>query len=95
MSCIPLPDSIPFDIGSMHFVNPITAVGLTERVYYLGAKAAIQTCACGQLGKMIIRLCQSNSVPLINIVRREEQVKILKEQFNCEYVLNQSDEDFK
>ena len=26
-----LPDSIPSDIGSMHFVNPLTAIGLVER----------------------------------------------------------------
>ena len=43
---------------------------------------------------MIVRLCQTNNIPLINVVRREEQVKILKEEYNCEHVLNQTDPDF-
>ena len=28
----PIPDEMPFDLGAMSFVNPITAVGLLERV---------------------------------------------------------------
>jgi len=79
----------------MHFVNPLTALQLVERVETLKSKAAVQTAACSQLGRMVVRLCQQRGIPLINIVRREEQVKMLKEQFNCEYVLNQNDADFK
>ena len=30
----------------------------------------------------------------MNIVRREEQVKMLKEEYGCEYVLNSSSENF-
>jgi len=32
MNCIPLPDNISFDNGSMFFVNPITAIGLVEQI---------------------------------------------------------------
>ena len=60
MQCIPIPDTISMPAGSMHFVNPITAIGLVERIQTLGARAAVQTAAAGQLGKMIIRLCQMN-----------------------------------
>ena len=35
LSCIPLPNSISYETGSMHFVNPITALGLTEKIYEL------------------------------------------------------------
>ena len=45
MECIPLPESISYEHGSMHFVNPITAIGLVEKTY--GHKAVIQTAACG------------------------------------------------
>ena len=43
---------------------------------------------------MLINLCKKNNLPLINIVRREEQVQLLKEQHQCEYVLNSSSENF-
>ena len=32
---------------------------------------------------------------LINIVRRDEQVKMLKEEYGCKYVLNSSSSNFK
>ena len=41
LECIPLPNSIPLDIGSMHFVNPITAIGLVERITNNKAQAAV------------------------------------------------------
>ncbi len=43
---------------------------------------------------MLINLCKKNNIPLINIVRREEQVQLLKEQHQCEYVLNSNSENF-
>lgn len=33
-------------------------------------------------------------MPLINIVRRDEQVKFLKETYGCEYVLNSTSPNF-
>lgn len=41
MECIPLPDNVSLEHGSMHFVNPITAIGLVEQINNNGAKAAI------------------------------------------------------
>jgi hypothetical protein len=32
---------MPLDSGSMHFINPITAIGLLERAKTLKAQAAI------------------------------------------------------
>jgi NADPH2:quinone reductase len=46
------------------------------------------------VGKQIIYLCKEAGLPLINIVRREEQVKMLKEEYGCEYVLNSSSDNF-
>ena len=79
----------------MHFVNPLTAIGLVEEITNSGCKAAIQTGAASQLGRMVINLVKDTKIPLINIVRREEQVKMLKEEYGCEYVLNSSTESFK
>ena len=43
---------------------------------------------------MLIRLAKLNNVPLINIVRRPEQVKLLKEECGCEHVLDSSADNF-
>ena len=42
----------------------------------------------------MIRLFQENGIPCINIVRRQEQVEMLEKEYNAEYVLNSSDQDF-
>ena len=36
-----------------------------------------------------------NKIPVVNIVRKEDQVKILKEEYKQEYVLNSESPDFK
>lgn len=57
-----LDDSIPLDIGSMSFVNPITALGLVESIKKNKSKAAIQTGAASQLGRMIMKLCKTENI---------------------------------
>jgi len=81
-------------VGSMHFVNPLTAMGLVQRIKDNKSVAAIQTGAASQCGRMIIKLCQMEGIPLINVVRRDEQVKLLKEEYGAEYVLNSSTDTF-
>ena len=63
-------DSIPLDVASMSFVNPLTALGLFEAIGKNSTKAAIQTGAASQLGRMLCQLCKEGNIPLINIVRR-------------------------
>ena len=53
----------------------------------------IQTGACSQLGRMMVGLCARNGIELINIVRREEQEKILAEA-GGKNILNSSTETF-
>lgn len=43
---------------------------------------------------MIIGLFKQNGIPLINIVRREEQIKLLKEKYGAEHALNSEDTNF-
>jgi len=50
----------------------------TERK--LGIKVIFQTTAFSSVGQMIIRLCtKEKDIKTINFVRKEEQVKLLKE----------------
>lgn len=76
-------------------MNPLTAIALNEAIVNRGNRAAVQTGACSQLGRMIINLCKESDSTLINIVRRDEQVKILKEEYDQKYVLNSTDADFE
>jgi len=43
----------------------------------------------------MIKLFKEHKIPCINIVRREEQIKLLKEEFGCEHVLNSKAEGFE
>jgi len=43
---------------------------------------------------MIMKVCKTEKIQLINIVRREEQVKMLKEEHGQKYVLNSTSEGF-
>ncbi|NJO07159.1 MAG: zinc-binding dehydrogenase [Chloroflexaceae bacterium] len=92
--CFFLADTVSNVQGATMIVNPLTAWALVEQVRKGNHRAAIQTAAASSLGQMINRLMQRFKLPLINIVRREEQVTMLKEQ-GAPYVLNSSAPDFE
>ncbi len=75
-------------------VNPTSALGLMERLKELKAKAVVQTGAASQIARMMIKLAPSYKMTFINIVRRQEQVELLKNEYNQTHVLNSSDPDF-
>ena len=56
LNCIPLPDDVSFEVGAMHMVNPLTAIGLLDRAKQYKAQACIQTAAASQLGRMLNKL---------------------------------------
>ena len=39
-----------------------------------GHTGIVHTAAASQLGQMLCKICQADGVPLVNIVRRQEQV---------------------
>jgi NADPH:quinone reductase-like Zn-dependent oxidoreductase len=61
------------------FVNPLTALSMVEVMRREGHKALVHTAAASNLGQMLVKICQSDGVSLVNIVRNAEQVKILKD----------------
>lgn len=92
-NCIPLMDSISLKEGATFFVNPLTARGLVEIAIEEKHQAIVQTAAASSLGKMIIKFAKRKSIPIINIVRREEQVEILQNE-GAEHVLNSAEQGF-
>ena len=91
--CMPFSDAISAEQAASCFVNPMTALGFMETRDMEGQKAIVHTAAASNLGQMLNRLCQVDDVSLVNIVRSEEQVALLKSQ-GAKWVLNSSDEGF-
>ena len=75
------------------FVNPLTALGMVETMKREGHKALVHTAAASNLGQMLNKICLSDEVDLVNIVRREEQAELLR-GIGARYVCNSSDDDF-
>ena len=75
--CQPLPAGTPAVEGASWFVNPLTALGMTETMKREGHKALVHTAAASNLGQMLNKICQEDGIGLVNIVRSAEQAKLL------------------
>jgi NADPH:quinone reductase-like Zn-dependent oxidoreductase len=90
---IALPDGASARDGAAMFVNPLTAQGFIETARGGGHTAIIHTAAASNLGQMLQKLCLADGIPLINIVRSQEQADILQ-AIGATHVLNSKDDDF-
>jgi len=75
--CQPLPAGTTAAEGASWFVNPLTALGMTETMKSEGHKALVHTAAASNLGQMLNKICQEDGIGLVNIVRSGEQAKLL------------------
>jgi len=75
--CLLFPDGTTPAEGADWFVNPMTALGMVATMRAEGHKALVHTAAASNLGQMLVKICLKDGVPLVNIVRRAEQVDIL------------------
>lgn len=91
--CFPLKKDVSFESGATLIVNPMTALAFFEIIEKGRHTAFVNTAAASQLGRMLIRLANKKGIPLINIVRREEQSDLLR-SLGAEQVLVSSDADF-
>src|SRR6266481_1604547 len=64
--------------GASCFVNPLTALGMTETMRRDGHKALVHTAAASNLGQMLNKICLKDRIGLVNIVRSAEQADILR-----------------
>jgi NADPH:quinone reductase-like Zn-dependent oxidoreductase len=76
--CLPLPDGTTPAEGASCFVNPLTALGMTETMRREGHKALVHTAAASNLGQMLNKICLKDGIGLVNIVRSAEQADILR-----------------
>src|SRR6516165_12259468 len=75
--CIPLRKDVDLEQGAALLINPMTAWGLMHEARRGRHRAVVQTAAASTLGRMIVRLGKRFSMPVINVVRRAEQVELL------------------
>jgi NADPH2:quinone reductase len=76
--CLLLPEGTTSVEGASCFVNPLTALGMVGTMHSEGHKALVHTAAASNLGQMLNRLCIKDGVPLINIVRKQDQEALLR-----------------
>ena len=88
-----LPDDASAADGASCFVNPLTALGMVETMRREGHTALVHTAAASNLGQMLNKICMKDGVKLVNIVRRPEQVALLK-SLGAQYIVDASTETF-
>ncbi len=77
-SVMPLPDDTAFADGASCFVNPLTALCFPETMKREGFTGLVHTAAASNLGQMLVKICLKDGIPLVNIVRNDEQAAILR-----------------
>jgi NADPH:quinone reductase-like Zn-dependent oxidoreductase len=90
---LPLPEGTKASEGASCFVNPLTALGMTETMRLEGHKALVHTAAASNLGQMLNKICLKDGIDLVNIVRSEEQAAILKD-IGARYILDSTSASF-
>ena len=60
------------------FVNPLTALAMTEVMKRENHTGLIHTAAASNLGQMLVKICVKDGIPLVNIVRNEGQAELLR-----------------
>jgi NADPH:quinone reductase len=89
---VPVSSDLPDEQVAMFFVNPATALIMTQAVLKVQpGQWLLQTAAAGALGRMVIRLGQHFGYRTINVVRRGEQAEQLRLQ-GAEYVIASTQE---
>ena len=94
MMVLPFPEGTKPSEAASWFVNPLTALGMTETMRREGHSALVHTAAASNLGQMLNKICLADGISLVNIVRRDEQVELLH-GLGARHVCNSSQDDFE
>ncbi|MFP6580529.1 MAG: zinc-binding dehydrogenase, partial [Myxococcota bacterium] len=92
--CLALPKGTTSAQGASCFVNPLTALGMVETMKLEGHTALVHTAAASNLGQMLVKLCLADDVPLVNIVRKPEQVDLLS-ALGAKFICDSSTPNFR
>ena len=92
-SCLVMNDATTAEQAASCFVNPLTALGMIETMKMENHTGLVHTAAASNLGQMLIKICLSEDIPLVNVVRKEEHVEMLK-SLGANFVCNSSLDSF-
>ena len=90
---LPLPDGAAPAEGASLFVNPMTVQAFLDTMNDEGHSAIVHTAAASNLGQMLAKHCAKEGVPLVAIVRKDAQRKILAD-LGVEHIVDSSTETF-
>jgi NADPH2:quinone reductase len=93
INCLVMEDGTSSAEAASSFVNPLTALAFVETMRMENHTALVNTAAASNLGQMLVKICKDDGIPLVNIVRKPDQVKVLKD-LGAEYVCDTSDPNF-
>lgn len=88
-----LPSGTTAEHGASWYVNPFTALGMVETMRNEGHTAIVHTAAASNLGQMLQKICTKDGIQLVNVVRKPEQVEILK-SIGAKHVVDTSQPKF-
>ena len=99
-ACLPMQACLVHNEGTTakqaasSFVNPLTALGMVETMRMEGHTGLVHTAAASALGQMLNKICLAEDVPLVNVVRNQQQTDILK-AIGAKHICDSSSPDFK
>lgn len=88
-----MPDGVTPAQAAAWFVNPMTALAMTEVMKMEGYPSLSHTAAASNLGQMLQKICTKDGISLVNIVRKPEQATLLK-GIGADYVCDSSAPSF-
>ena len=86
-------DEMELDQAACFTVNPFTAYGLMNIALMRESKAVMQNAASGQVGLFIRKMAHEKGLAVINIVRKEETARMLRDEGE-QYVFCETDDHF-
>jgi NADPH:quinone reductase-like Zn-dependent oxidoreductase len=93
-ACMVLDEGITPGEGAAAFVNPLTALSMVETMRREGHRAIVHTAAASSLGQMLVKLCNKEGIELVNVVRSDAQVRVLRD-LGAQYVLDSTSLTFE
>ena len=91
--CLLMHEGVTPAEGASCFVNPLTALGFVETMRVEGYTALVHTAAASNLGQMLNKICIDDDIDLVNIVRKQEHVDLLK-GIGAKHICNSSESTF-
>ena len=92
--CLALHEGTTAAEGASCFVNPLTVLGMVETMRLEGHSALAHTAAASNLGRMLQKVCTDEGIGLVNIVRRQEHVELLR-GIGAAHVVDSSRDSFR